>query len=289
MTKKKQSNPRLAAASRRGADGRLHLALQRDPSGQPYLSLRVPVFDEAWQNEIAAGAANTVLGILRENPSLAGAVELGRRVMAATSRLAGGLLAHAEAGSVACAAGCDHCCHQSVGVTAPEAFAIVEHLKRSWSAAALESFAARIAQRVERTRGLTADQRFSPELPCPFLASGQCSIYEVRPLVCRGMNSLDAGECEQRLRDPEARARFVAEGRGGHTYLEPIRAAQAVSAGLQLGVSELYALDMRPLELTAALHVLLGSAADDATSAWLRGGKPLEAAVNAGAAVESRR
>jgi len=289
MTKRKQSKPRVAAASKRGADGRVHLALQRDPSGQPYLSLRAPVFDAAWQNEIATGAANTVLGILGEKPSLAGAVELGRRVMAATSRLAEGLLARAEAGSVACAAGCDHCCHQAVGVTPPEAFAIVDHLKRSLSAFALESFAARIAERVERTHGLTADQRFSPDLPCPFLASGQCTIYEVRPLVCRGMNSLDAGECEQRLRDPEARARFVAEGRGGHTYLEPVRAAQAVSAGLQLGVSEVYALDMRPLELTAALHVLLGSAADGSASAWLRGGQPLEAAVHSSAGVEAPR
>jgi hypothetical protein len=168
-----------------------------------------------------------------------------------------------------------------VGVTPPEAFAIVEHLKQRLSPEELMGFAARVAERAERTRGLTADERFSPELPCLFLRAGQCSIYEVRPLVCRGMNSLDARECEQRLREPQARAQFLAQGFGGHSYLEPIGAAQAVSAGLQLGASELYALDMRPLELTAALQLLL-SQPDSSVPAWLNGEKSLEAAVYAG-------
>jgi Fe-S-cluster containining protein len=296
MSQKKKRKARgFAAAGRHGpaaerrADGRLHLALHRDPSGNEYVTLTTPVFGDTWQDEVTTGAANTALAIFGEQPSLQRAIDLAERAMAATSRLAEGLLARAEAGAVACRAGCDHCCYQSVGVTAPEALAILAHLKAKLSPAELDGFAARIAAHAERTRGLTADERFSPALPCPFLAAGgRCSIYEVRPLVCRGMNSLDAHECEQRLRDPQARAEFLARGFGGHSFMEPIRAAQAISAGLQLSLSELYALDMRPLDLTQALHLLL-SGVDAGGNAWLSGEKPLEAAVNTAAVVSPQR
>ena len=92
------------------------------------------------------------------------------------------------------------------------------------------------------------------------------------------MNSLDAGECATRLRDPEARTAFLASGRGGHSYLEPIRAFHAISAGLQLGLSELYHLDMRPLELTAAMQLLLAGP-DTGPGDWAGGQKPFGSAV----------
>lgn len=92
------------------------------------------------------------------------------------------------------------------------------------------------------------------------------------------MNSLDAGECATRLRDPDARAAFLTSGRAGHSYLEPIRAFHAISAGLQLGLSELYNLDMRPLELTAAMQLLLAGP-ESGPGDWIRGDRPFEAAV----------
>jgi len=258
--------------------GRLHLKLYRDPaSGQEQVELASPVFKDAWQNEVAAGAANTAYALLRDERSLERSIALAQNAMSGTSRLAEGLLARAPRGAVACKAGCDHCCHQSVGVTPPEALAIVDHLKRTRSSAELTTLRAHIAERHEKTRGLTAKERFSSQHPCPFLASASCSIYEARPLSCRGMNSLDADECATRLRDPEARARFLADGTGGHSYLEPIRAFHAISAGLQLGLAELFELDMRPLDLTAAMHLLLEDT-EVLAAAWLRGESPFEAA-----------
>lgn len=59
--------------------------------------------------------------------------------------------------------------------------------------------------------------------------------------------------------------------------MEPIRAFHAISAGLQLSLSELYQLDMRPLELTAALWLLLSG--DASPSEWLSGQRPFESAV----------
>lgn len=262
----------------RDGGGRLHLALHRDPaSGSEALTLEAPICEQPWQDEVAVSAARSARGVLGEIPTLQGVLDLARGAMESTSRLVAGLLAHAPAGAVACRAGCDHCCHVIVGVTAPEALTIFDHLRRSCSDAQMARLRERVAAFRDRTRGLSSAERFSPEHPCVFLEGGRCSIYDVRPLACRGMNSLDATECETRLRDPEARVAFAANG-GGHLFLEPIHAFRAVSAGLQVGLRELYHLDMRPLELTAVMHLLLTGGPELANS-WIEGGQALEAAL----------
>jgi hypothetical protein len=245
-----------------------------------HLRLRSPLFEKTWQDELAASAASTALGVLGARPTLDGVVALTRTTMAATSRLVAGFLAHAPDGAVACRAGCDHCCHVVVGVTAPEALTIFAHVERSRSPADLARLAARVAGAHERTRGLSSAARFSPEHPCAFLEAGCCSVYEVRPLACRGMNSLDAAECETRLRDPAARAEFATRG-GGHLFEEPVRAFRAVSGGLQLALLEIYRLDMRPLDLTAAMHLLLQHGRP-LVDRWMAGQNPFEPAVLAG-------
>ena len=274
-----------SATTQRDAQGRVHLVLKRDPAtGSEVVTLQAPLFREAWQDELSVGTANTARALLRAAPSVEGTVELARNAMSATSRLAEALLAQAPAGAVACKAGCDHCCHQPVGLTPPEALAIFAHLRQTLASDELASVASRLAQRARETRGLSSAERFSPDQPCPFLERGRCSIYEVRPLACRGMNSLDAEECKTRLRDPDARAAFLARGSGGRSFMEPIRAFHAISAGLQLSLSELYGLDMRPLELTAALDALLNGP-ESRSVAWLSGKPAFESALGGDNAV----
>jgi Fe-S-cluster containining protein len=274
-TRKTAAQQRLAV---RDPSGKVHLVLQRDPAtGTDHVALQAPLFQEQWQNELALSAANVSYEALREGVDLPRTVALARQAMDATSQLADGLLSRAANGTVACKAGCDHCCHQSVGVTTAEALAILDHLQQTLSPEQLTARTKRATTAHERTRGLSAQERYSPEHPCPFLDAGHCSIYEVRPLSCRGMNSLDAAECEDNLRDPQSRAQFVARGGGGRAFMEPIRAFHAISAGLQLSLSELYHLDMRPLDLTAAIAALL-TGNKSSIEQWLTGGSPFEAA-----------
>ena len=266
----------------------MHLELHRDPaSGRPRLELTGPVFQEDWQNELVTAAANTAFGTMREQPTVARAMELTRDAMAVASQLAEGFLARAPDGAVACKAGCDHCCYQVVNVTPPEALAIVDHLRTKLSEAELVRVVARVAEAHERARGLSSAERFSPEHPCPFLESAQCSIYEVRPLACRGMNSRDAVGCATSLRDPEARAAFLANAQGGYSFIEPIRAFLAISAGLQICLSSVYQLDMRPLDLTAAIHLLL-SGAHSLPARWIAGQMPFESARASDEASDAR-
>lgn len=71
----------------------------------------------------------------------------------------------------ACARGCGHCCHVSVPITEFEAQMIAEGIGVK-------------AQVVKQSKRPDISQ-FGSHTPCPFLANGECSIYEVRPLTCR--------------------------------------------------------------------------------------------------------
>src|SRR6185503_5000415 len=112
-----------------------------------------PLFEEDWQNEIATAAAQTAHGTLTRETSLASMVALARNAMDATEKLIGSLLSRAPAGAVACRAGCDHCCYQSVGVTPPEALAIFDHLSHALADEELAELAVRVGARRAETRG----------------------------------------------------------------------------------------------------------------------------------------
>jgi Fe-S-cluster containining protein len=181
---------------------------------------------------------------------------VAREAMKALGAMCDGWLSKDADRPVACASGCSHCCHQPVSVTPAEAFAIVHYLRQTRSEQDLAVLVERLEQRRAATEGLTRAQQYSPEYPCLFLVEGTCSIYDARPLVCRGMNSLDAEDCRRRMHDPEARQQFWREG-GGECYLEPIEGAHAMTAGLQLGLTDVYGLDMQVRSLTDAMYDLL--------------------------------
>jgi hypothetical protein len=259
--------------------GRVHLELHRDAAtGRESVSVTTPLYEEQWLNETVAASASTVLAVLRREPTRERVTEAARRLMTLTTELVNRLLSLAPDGAVACRAGCDHCCHQLVGVSVPEALALFEHVRATHSPAELARLKAHVGKLYERSRGLSSAERLSPEHPCVFLDAGRCSVYEVRPLACRGVNSLDAADCERRLHDPEARAEFLARGHGGRCYVAPLHAFRAVSTGLQLALLELYRLDPRGLDLTAAMHLLFQGDASMA-SAWLGGEQPFDEAL----------
>jgi len=111
----------------------------------------------------------------------------------------------------ACCAGCSACCTQSVTVTGLEAGLILRYLDAPGgiSAKAIESFSRESAQiqASEQTTNhrarlcLNGIEPPEPEetpwdfTPCPFLQDDHCSIYPVRPMMCRAFVS--AGDCRE--------------------------------------------------------------------------------------------
>jgi Fe-S-cluster containining protein len=93
---------------------------------------------------------------------------------------------------IECRAGCSHCCSAKVEALAPEIFLLARELQRR-PAEELNAVIQRLKEHVGKHSEATA---WGQRSPCPFLTNNRCSIYEVRPSVCRKAHSLDVKQCE---------------------------------------------------------------------------------------------
>jgi Fe-S-cluster containining protein len=123
--------------------------------------------------------------------SLNGAIE--REVAAFTDEGAG----------IACAPGCDYCCHLRVEVFQHEAAALLDHVRTRAQPAEAAAIERRILANAERIDGLTAEQHRSAGIACAFLVAGRCAAHDVRPSACAAYHSLSRERCEQSFRRPQ--------------------------------------------------------------------------------------
>jgi Putative zinc- or iron-chelating domain len=93
---------------------------------------------------------------------------------------------------IACQPGCNHCCSARVEAMAPEVFIIARELAGR-PPDQLKHFVVRLrAHAALDSEGWSRARRSE----CPFLTSGLCAIYDVRPSVCRKAHSLDITKCQ---------------------------------------------------------------------------------------------
>ena len=152
----------------------------------------------------------------------------------------------------ACAPGCFFCCYLPVDVLAPEAFRIAAHLKRTRSPGELAAVASRLGAHGQHDFGTR---------PCVFLDHGRCSIYEVRPMVCRGYNSLSKERCEAFYNDASVDLKGTKDHQAGSL-------AEAMEEGVIAGLNAL-GLDAQWYELPSAVLRALETPAG--ASRWARG------------------
>jgi len=106
---------------------------------------------------------------------------------------------------LACGEGCSFCCRKpGVLATIPEFLRILERLKTTCDGASRHALAARARDYVSRLAGRHFDDLIDDSIPCPLLVDDRCSVYDVRPLVCRGYNSTDVEMCRRALDDRTA-------------------------------------------------------------------------------------
>lgn len=93
--------------------------------------------------------------------------------------------------ALACEAGCAYCCTVRVEASAPEVFRIV-HVLRGRPESELGVLLGRLRDHAAAV-GNAPEGR--PRVDCAFLENQHCSIYEVRPAVCRKAHSLSVESC----------------------------------------------------------------------------------------------
>ena len=151
--------------------------------------------------------------------------------------------------TVACRAGCAHCCSTAVDVQAHEVFFAAEHIQVNFSPADLAGVVERTSVHRAQRLGLGTDERTQLKIPCPLLRDGRCSIYAGRPEACRAHHSNDAPACAAHAADPDLP--------NGKHYIPALRARLfAVMLGMDEAM-ESAGYDDRSYDFGSALHEAL--------------------------------
>lgn len=102
-----------------------------------------------------------------------------------------------------CKPGCSHCCSQRVDVLPHELFALVDYVRTRFNEAEIVHLLRRAEENAAALLPLAPVQRHFAVLTCPLLgADGLCTVYAVRPTVCRKYHSSDVAECRLRVEHP---------------------------------------------------------------------------------------
>ncbi len=173
---------------------------------------------------------------------------------------------------LACKEGCSYCCHVAVAVTIPEVLHIADHLRQTRTAEEIEVVKQRCRDHIAATPPDPLDVRH----PCPLLEAGGrengghavCSIYDQRPLPCRGFHSPDVTPCR----------RWYEERKEESIHAWGLDITATVGIGLERGL-EFHDLESCSVWLPHALLIALEE--QDAAEQYLDG-RPIFASAKTG-------
>ena len=166
---------------------------------------------------------------------------------------------------VACKVGCYYCCCYEVVLTPAEALLLGNYVKQTCSEGALADLMKKIDRtlRLRDGKGVEERAKVLHDTPCIFLASGKCSVYDVRPFACRALHSLNARKCKEGVM---ARRRVVEFTGYTHRYY----IFQTAKAALRQFCEKM---GCQTTELTIAKAMKQYFELPGRTMAWIRGGE----------------
>src|SRR3954449_8118779 len=168
------------------------------PPARPKRATEEPVVIRA-----RIAAAGESLKILSAPPAALSTIELARSINELTDRSIRQVHAACHDGHrVACRSGCTYCCTFPVAASAPEVLAIATFVRERFDEERRAALDARVEANLSATEGMDMDQRDRVRLDCPFLEAGNCSVYEVRPIACRGYSSYSVEDCREDYERP---------------------------------------------------------------------------------------
>jgi len=153
---------------------------------------------------------------------------------------------------IACGPGCAHCCVVNVAVLHPESAAIVDYLERKLSPGELLALRRKVDEQAAVFRWLDDEERVNLQQPCALLdEAGSCRVYPVRPLLCRGVTSINPETCRQAIDlhplgdAPPVTVNLFQSFLFNQAFIALARAMEGIG------------LDSRSMEMTAAIKTLL--------------------------------
>ncbi len=193
-------------------------------------------------------AAEESLKILSGPPAAIRTIDLARRINDLTDRSIRQIHEDCEDGhEIACQSGCTYCCMVPVAASTPEVLAIANYVRESFDAERKVALDRRVEINISATAGMDMDQRDRVRLDCPFLEEGQCAVYEVRPIACRGYSSYSVEDCREDYEHPGT-------GVEGHTNTLRELVFGAIREGLAVACKST-SVEYRLLELVRAYKI----------------------------------
>ena len=169
-----------------------------------------------------------------------------------------------------CKEGCCYCCCKPGVLTSiPDLLRILNYLRSTLAAEAMSALGERARAYSAQMKGRNFNDAVNESVPCPLLLDSRCSVYEVRPLVCRGYNSTSVDACRRAHED-------VNVGVPIFSVLKDVTDGATVGTAQRL---EAEGLNDALVDLGTALSIAL-SAADGFSQAIVEGGAALSSAEN---------
>jgi Fe-S-cluster containining protein len=169
---------------------------------------------------------------------------------------------HAEE-QVECKAGCSYCCYNQIKLTPAEALLIFSWIDTEFT----DQDQALLRERIKNNRLLTEGKSLENRVqvkessPCIFLKQGKCSIYPVRPLICRSWTSYSHKACMDAFQSGNHNAEIETSSSSNFVYY---LARETVRK-----VCRYHGVDSKPLELPRAMDYCLAN--NDPFTRWLLG------------------
>lgn len=95
----------------------------------------------------------------------------------------------------ACQKGCSHCCSLPVVTSLPEVLLTKRYAETYFDERERRALEIKMAAASAEYSAAKPAQARQLRVTCPFLVKGACSVYDVRPLACRGWHSFDVSAC----------------------------------------------------------------------------------------------
>ncbi|MEQ8194529.1 MAG: YkgJ family cysteine cluster protein [Rhodospirillales bacterium] len=225
-----------------------------------------------YEAPIKDGLRDIISGAIRDNGPQTDLAALFDGVIDCTSNVTDSVRAtDPPLQPLACDKGCSHCCHQyDVGVTPFEILRIADHIRTAYTDDQIKALLIRLRAAEKRKSDHPIEDWGVAKFPCPLLEADKCSVYGIRPLVCRAMNSYSEERCRHNLEHPHDDSSVPMYG---HQY----EIAKFARGGIQRGLA-LSDLQNDILELVPALRIALTT--PGATVRWLAGERLFDEAVS---------